>query len=187
MRAFPFASLLVLAACSQEPAAPPADDPVAAAPSASDAAAVPGPAPSASAPAPRGDGGKAFPAGKWELVSSGEGDGLFFGASEGEPGAVHMFCAAGGGLLVNVNAFRPVGSEERMTLGSGGTTVALVADPAGDANRGGVSGEAPVPANLAAILGGQAGVAVAYGAQTVGPLPPVPAQTARAFAAGCAD
>lgn len=121
------------------------------------------------------------------MVSSGEGDGLFFGATEGEPAVVHMFCPREGGLLVNVNAFRPVGSEERMTFGSGGTVVTLVADSAGDANRGGVSGEGAVPDELRAILTGASGVSVNYGAQNAGPLPPVPATVADDFAAGCAD
>ncbi|QNM81820.1 hypothetical protein H8M03_07045 [Sphingomonas sabuli] len=129
----------------------------------------------------------AFPAGKWDMVSSGEGDGLFFGVVEGEAATAHLFCPADGGLLVNVNAFRPVGSEERMTIGSGGTAVTLVADPAGDANRGGVSGTGPVPAELAAILTAPRGVSVNYGSQDVGPLPPVPADTARNFVTGCTD
>ena len=76
---------------------------------------------------PQTDAGKTFPTGEWDMVSSGEGDGLFFGVTEGEPGAVHVFCPSGGGLLVNVNSFRPIGSEERMTFGSGGTVVTLVA------------------------------------------------------------
>lgn len=121
------------------------------------------------------------------MVSSGEGDGLFLGAAEGEPARVHMFCPAGGGLLVNVNALRAIASEERMTLGSGADVVTLVADPAGDINRGGVSAEGPVPASLVAMLTGRAGLSVNYGAQNVGPLPPVPLATARRFVAGCTD
>ncbi|MGX7896930.1 hypothetical protein [Tsuneonella sp. HG222] len=121
------------------------------------------------------------------MTSSGEGDGLFFGATEGEPPSMHLFCPREGGLLVNVNSFRPVGSEERMTLGSGGTVVTLVADPAGDALRGGVSGTGPVPTDLAAILTGADGVAVNYGAQNLGVLPSVPRNLADNFVAGCTD
>jgi hypothetical protein len=136
---------------------------------------------------PHTDAGRTFPSGRWEMTSSGEGDGLFFGVTEGEPGRVHVFCPAGGGMLVNINAFRPIGSEERMSFGSGGEVVTLVADPAGDGLRGGVSGEGPVPAALLAILTGKEGVAVNYGAQDIGPLPPVAAETARAFVTGCSD
>ena len=165
-----------LAACSSEPAAPGQEGSgIAASPAAG--------SPSAATLSP----GTPTPPGKWQTTSSGEGDGLFFGASEGEAGLVHVFCPADGGLLVNVNRFTPVGSEERMSFGSGGTVVALVADPAGDSLRGGVSGEGPVPAELAAIVGGAEGIGVNYGAQNLGPLPPVPPQTAEAFVAGCFD
>ena len=128
-----------------------------------------------------------FPEGTWEMASSGEGDGLFFGAEEGKAGAMHLFCPADGGFLVNVNSFRPIGSEERMTLGSGAKVFALVADPAGDTMRGGVSGQGPVPAELLAVLTGTDGVAASYGAQDIGPLPPVPEPTARLFVTGCTD
>lgn len=174
--------MLLLAACSPEAAEQAsADEPT-----------LPSGAHSATptsqpAPMPRTDAGKTFPSGRWEMTSSGEGDGLFFGVTEGEPGRVHIFCPAGGGLLVNVNAFRPIGSEERMSFGSGGEVVTLVADPAGDGLRGGVSGEGPVPAALLAMLTGSEGVAVNYEAQDIGPLPPVPADTARAFITGCTD
>lgn len=169
---------LALAACGAP--APDADDPAtpdppAAAPSAS-VSPTASPPPSA--------------AGRWDMVSSGEGDGLFFGAVEGEPGKVHLFCpngASGAGLLVNVNAFTPVGSEERMSFGSGGTVVTLVADSSGDAQRGGVSGTGPVPAELRAILTGSEGVAVNYGSQNAGPFPAVPAELAEAFVGGCGD
>ncbi|KLE34743.1 hypothetical protein [Aurantiacibacter luteus] len=165
---------LVLSACSDEPV----DE--APQPPANEATAEPAPAASASA-------ASAFPAGEWDMVSSGEGDGLFFAAREGEPGLVHIFCPAEGALLVNVNSFRPVGSEERLSFGSGGAVLTLVADPAGDSLRGGVSGEGPVPGELRAALTGVEGVSVNYGGQSLGPLPPVPAQVAQDFDTGCND
>ena len=136
---------------------------------------------------PRTDAGTTFPSGTWQTVSSGEGDGLFFQVTEGDPARVHMFCASDGGLLVNVGAFRPIGSEERMTFGSGATVVTLVADPSGDTLRGGVSGEGPVPSELGAILTGDTGLSVNYGSQNVGPLPPVSTEMTRDFVAGCSD
>jgi uncharacterized membrane protein len=119
----------------------------------------------------------------WYLQSSGEGVALTLTGRGGDT-AVRLFCAAGSNrLLVNVPSFQPVGSEERMSFGSGGNVVALVADTGGDAQRGGVSGTGPVPDNLAALVGGP--IAVNYGAQNSGPHEAPPAQEARAFAAAC--
>jgi hypothetical protein len=97
-----------------------------------------------------------------------------------------LSCRLGSGeLIVNVPAFRPVGSEERMTFGAGGIAVALVADSRGDARRGGVTGRGPVPAELAAILAADEGIAVNYGSQTIGPHSGVPAQHARYLVESC--
>ena len=168
--------VLGLAACKEQPV----DSPV--------ETATPTPRPSASiAPAPGTTPGPEWPAGAWETVASGEGDGMFFGASEGEATMMHLFCPAEGGLLVNVSSFMPIGSEERMSLGYAENVVALVADQAGDGLRGGVSGEGQVPSALSAILTAEDGVAVSYGAQDLGPLPPVPEDIARRFVTGCRD
>jgi len=95
-----------------------------------------------------------------------------------------LFCPARGRrLIVNVRGFRPVGSEERMSVGSGGTVIALVADTSGDRRRGGVTGEGALPANLAALIAGP--VAVNYGAQNEGPHAAPPADLARSFVAAC--
>ena len=136
---------------------------------------------------PPTDAGRTFPSGAWEMLSSGEGDGLFFDIAEGDPGRLHLFCPSGGGLLVNASALRPIGSEERMTFGSGAEVVVLVADPAGDELRGGVSAQGPVPGNLAALLTGAEGVGLNYGAQDIGPVPPVPQELAERFVMGCTD
>jgi uncharacterized membrane protein len=165
------AATLLLAACGgeAEQAADPATAP-------GDAAASGDPAadPTASDPATGG----------WDLVSSGEGAALVYPASGSA--AVRLFCPAGSGtILVNVPAFRPVGSEERMTFGSGGNAHTLVADTRGDRQRGGVSGTGPVPGNLAALVGGP--VAVNYGAQDSGPFPAAPAGLVRSFVTACND
>ena len=98
---------------------------------------------------------------------------------------IRLFCPAGADrLVVNVPAFRPVGSEERLSLGSGDAVETLVADPRGDAQRGGVSGVGEVPANLAALLGGP--VSASYGSQRSGPHPAPPADQVRALVAACA-
>jgi uncharacterized membrane protein len=126
----------------------------------------------------------ASPAGEssWDLVASGEGTALIFPA-EGEA-AVRLFCPTDRPeLLVNVPPFRPVGSEERMSFGSGGNVVALVADTSGDAQRGGVSGTGAVPADLATLVNGP--IAVNYGSQNSGPHPAPPADLARGFVTAC--
>ena len=121
---------------------------------------------------------------EWDLVSSGDGAALVFGTAQRT--AMRLFCPAGGSeLLVNVPAFRPIGSEERLSFGSGGEVVALVADVRGDSERGGVSATGAVPGNLAALIGGP--VSASYGAQTGGPHPAPPAALARGFVAACAD
>ena len=117
---------------------------------------------------------------KWELLASGKGTALRMA------GGIQLFCPARSGrLVVNVAGFNPVGSEERLSFGSGGTVVALVADSGGDALRGGVTGEAPVPAELGAILSGP--ISASYGAQKVGPLAPPDAADRNAFLAACGE
>jgi len=130
-------------------------------------------------------GGEQPAAGGWDLQSSGEGAALaLLGASGGT--IVRLFCPAGAHrLLVNVPAFRAIGSEERLSFGSGGEAVALVADSGGDQQRGGVSGTGAVPDNLAALVSGP--LSVSYGAQSSGPHPTPPADLARAFTGACTE
>jgi len=177
---------LLLAACSggevdgdggAEPlagraATPPASTPPASTPPAST---PPASTPPASTPI-------ATPAPAWDLLASGEGSALRFPATGDH--AILLFCPAGEDrLLVNIPGFRPIGSEERLSFGSGAAAHALVADTRGDAQRGGVSGEGAVPAKLAALIGGP--VAAVYGAQQSGPHPAVPVELAEAFVEGC--
>ena len=120
---------------------------------------------------------------RWDLQSGGEGAALVLPAPSG-PAAIRLFCPAGQRrLVVNVPAFRPIGSEERLSFGSGGRAVALVADSSGDRRRGGVSGTGEVPAELAALVAGP--VSASYGAQSSGPHPAPPPQLAEAFVAAC--
>ncbi|MGV3556452.1 MAG: hypothetical protein ACO1OD_14490 [Croceibacterium sp.] len=120
----------------------------------------------------------------WDLQASGEGTALVF--PTGGDTQVRLFCPAGGEtILVNVPGFRPVGSEERMTFGSGGEAHTLVADTRGDRQRGGVSGTGAVPGNLAALLGGP--VSVNHGSQNAGPYPAPPAGLVRSFVTACND
>ena len=167
------AGALAVAGCgSREDAAtaPPA------APAGAPAAAQPAAGPAAA------EGGNGA-AGRWDLQSSGEGVALALLAAQG-PATIRLLCPAGeNALIVNVPGFRPIGSEERLSFGSGGEVEALVADTRGDAQRGGVSGTGEVPANLAALVGGP--LSASYGAQTSGPHPAPPPNLARAFVAAC--
>jgi hypothetical protein len=131
---------------------------------------------------------KARPASEphWETAASGEGDSLFLAAADGKR-TITLFCPAGSDdLVVNVTAFRPIGSEERMSFGSGGTVLILVADSRGDRERGGVTGRGPIPAELDAILEGPDGVAINYGAQNSGPHR-IGKEAADVFTRGCRD
>ena len=120
----------------------------------------------------------------WDLQSSGEGVALALVSGSGST-AIQLFCpAARNALLVNVPSFKPIGSEDRLSFGSGGEVVALVADPSGDARRGGVSGSGAVPGNLAALVTGP--VSASYGAQSSGPHPAPPGDLAQAFVRACA-
>ena len=135
----------------------------------------------------RCDGGaSAAPAPRWQSSASGEGAALTL-AAPGGARLLTLSCPAGSGeLVVNVPGFRAIASEERMSVGSGGTVFALVADTAGDKERGGVTGRGAFPpAEMARILAGAGGIAVNYGAQNSGPHAPPPPAVAQDFLAGC--
>ena len=123
------------------------------------------------------------PAARWDLQSSGEGVALVL-MTQPDRAVIRFFCPAGQDrLLVNVPAFRPIGSEERLSFGSGGNAAALVADPRGDRQRGGVSAAAAVPDDLKGLLEGP--VSASYGAQRSGPHPAPPEQATRPFVVAC--
>jgi hypothetical protein len=136
-------SALLLSACgAPDGAAPPSEAPAAG-----------GEAP---APAPQAASGQPPPqAGGWNLETNGQGALLTLHNAAASP-ALRLFCPAGRGeLLVNIPSFRPVGSEERLSFGSGGDAAALVGDGRGDQQRGGVTGTGAVPGNLAALIAGR--------------------------------
>lgn len=119
----------------------------------------------------------------WQFVSSG-GDAALVLAGDDGAAAIRLICPAGqNGLLVNVPAFDPIGSEERLSFGQGGQVVALVADVSGDSARGGVTGSGAVPDDLVNLLSGR--VAASYGSQTSGPHPTPPAALVNRFADSC--
>lgn len=98
---------------------------------------------------------------------------------------IRLFCPAGDNrIIVNVPAFRPIGSEERLSFGGGGVVVALVADTRGDEQRGGgVSGSGEVADNLEVLLGGR--LTASYGVQNSGPHQAPPRHLSRNFITAC--
>lgn len=120
---------------------------------------------------------------RWTLQSDDDGVTLALrGATTGT--VMRLVCRSEAKtLLVNVPGFRPVGSEERLSFGSGGEAEALVADTGGDGRRGGVSASGAIPAKLVALIDGP--LSVSYGAQVSGPHPALPRNLARAFVAAC--
>jgi uncharacterized membrane protein len=129
------------------------------------------------------DEGESILAG-WELTSDGPGARLVLTDGSGNP-QIRLICSEDGELLINVPAFRPIGSEERMTFGQGATVETFVADPAGDEELGGVSASGPVPANFEILISGP--VAANYGAQNSGPHPAPPSNLVSGFLGSCSS
>lgn len=122
---------------------------------------------------------------KWKLLSSGEGASLAL-ETTGRTAIMRLFCPSGENILkVNVQSFRPISSEERLTVGSGKSVVTLVAGASGDPLLGAVSGTGEIPTNLAALINGQ--ISVNYGAQNSGPYVSPPEDLAKDFVTACND
>jgi len=118
----------------------------------------------------------------WDLQANAGGSALALLTASGDT-AIGLRCAADSKMLmVDVPAFRTIGSEDRLSFGSGGEVVALVA-AIKEHGQGGVSAAGAMPANLAALIAGP--VSASYGAQKSGPHPAPPHALARAFAAAC--
>ena len=96
-----------------------------------------------------------------------------------------LVCARGDGIMVVARAFKPIGSEERLSIGAGSDAFALVAvaaeDPHGPFVRATGAAE---PGLLAALESGQP-ISASYGAQRYGPITTPPPALARAFADTC--
>ncbi|WP_265587381.1 hypothetical protein [Sphingomicrobium arenosum] len=92
-----------------------------------------------------------------------------------------LTCTGGGHLIVRLPRVAAIGSEERLSIGSGDNVVALVADTTPE--RGGIAARGEVPNRLGAMLG--AGFAVSYGAYSTGVLPPVPPASIDAIRSSC--
>ena len=161
---FTATAALALAACSEEPA-PPAPAPPAE------------PSPPAPAPAPT------QPGLSWETVSSGEGVALVMTGPDGGQ-RLHLGCTRHPPrLIMVVNDFHPVGSEERMTVGLDEQLFVFVAEPT--APGAGVRATTAVSADFLERLPRTATIGAVYGAQEFGPFRPPPQEMAASFAAEC--
>ncbi|MFZ5670126.1 MAG: hypothetical protein ACOY4K_11575 [Pseudomonadota bacterium] len=156
MRALlPVAGLLALAACDRPaPKAPPA------------------------AGAPTTDSRWAFGLGKASAEMA------WLKAPDRPEAGLRLICARGGGMMVEVAAFSPVASEERLSIGAGGQAVALVAR---SVEGQPVRATGPVDDALLAVVAGGGAISARYGAQTFGPVEAPPAALRRAFADLCRD
>jgi len=90
-------------------------------------------------------------------------------------------CAKDKGLTIHGERFKPVASEERMSVGAGDVVVTLVATPDGAA----VKGEGAADPDFLRALGEGRKVAVNYGYQNMGPYDGPPRELAEPFAAAC--
>ena len=127
------------------------------------------------APAPASAGG-------WTFEAQPDSAALLLTSTARQP-VIRIACARPAQLAVNVPAFKPIGSEERLSFGAAGDSVALVADSRGDQARGGVSGEGPIPDEMKRLV--IAPLSASYGAQTSGPHAPPPEAMAREFLSAC--
>jgi hypothetical protein len=94
-------------------------------------------------------------------------------------------CAKDKGLTVHGAQFKPVGSEERMSVGAGDVVVTLVATPDDTVTPTAMKGEGAVdPDFLNAFAEGRK-LAVNYGYQNMGPYDGPPTALAEPFAAAC--
>ncbi|MDP1630588.1 MAG: hypothetical protein Q8L66_04130 [Caulobacter sp.] len=98
---------------------------------------------------------------------------------------LRLVCARGGGFRVSVTAFKPIGSEERLTIGAGDEAFALVAIAAENEHGALVRATGPVEAGLMAMIESGKPIAASYGAQSFGPVDAPPQAMRRAFADSC--
>jgi len=90
-------------------------------------------------------------------------------------------CSKDKGLTVHGRQFKPVGSEERMSVGAGDVVVTLVATP----DDGAMKGEGAADPDFLRALGEGRKVAVNYGYQNMGAYDGPPREIAEPFAAAC--
>jgi len=150
-----------------------------------DQAAAPAPAPAPPPAPPHGPLDPDPPGTRWETAASGEGASLVLLTPAGER-HLTLFCRPRSGeVVVNVPRFSPVAGQELLSFGAAGRTLALIADPRGDAERGGVSALTPVTEELSQMLTSLEPMSAGYASQTSGPHVEMAPEIARGFLAAC--
>ena len=172
---------LALAACEPEPPTMPTPAP------APDAPATPVTPPTAPVSGDEPDGAEAIQPGlTWDLLSSGEGVALVLAGPDGAR-LMNLACLREpASLVLTIDAFSAILSEERLTFGLDDELYVFVAQPTSDRRRG-VRATAPVSDAFLTRLSRANTVQAVYGAQSFGPYMPPPPDMARAFAADCAE
>nr|WP_295373185.1 hypothetical protein [uncultured Sphingosinicella sp.] len=165
--------LIALAASACGPAPQPANPDTLPTPSGPPVAQQPEPQPLQ--PAPAAD------AAQWESAVSGPATSLRL-VEGGQPRLALTCLPNPARLVANAPEFKPIGSEDRFSLGLGDEPVTLVADLGA---QGGVTAEAPVPETLPQLLRQAKQITARYGTQQVGPVAAPPPQLIRAFFEAC--
>jgi hypothetical protein len=97
---------------------------------------------------------------------------------------LRIACEEPARMVLEVETFHPVGSEERLSFGVDGEPFVFVADPTAD-RRSGVQAEAPINDDLLDRFESAREVAAVYGAQNFGPYMPPDPEMAHQFVSGC--
>ncbi len=130
--------------------------------------------------APRGNGAA------WESAASGEGTALRLTAADGSLLLSIACLGTPAQLVVSAPGLKPIGSEDRFSLGLGEEPVTLVADPTRQ-GKGGVTAEGAVPAGFDELLEEAKQVSALYGSQRIGPHPAPIEALKEALAKACAS
>lgn len=175
-----------------EPAVQPGSQPVATGDELPDEAPPPPPAssaapqPAAPPPTPPSPGPAPIPATApaWQVMRL--GDGATATVSQGGRTLLRITCVASPPrLVVDAPGVRPIGSEERLSLGFGNDPIALVARSAG---RGqGVTATGALPANIAGRILRARAIGASYGTQVLGPFAPPRGEDAMTLANACEE
>jgi uncharacterized membrane protein len=118
----------------------------------------------------------------WSSDVDGRQATLTLADTKGAP-LIKLTCAARTGTFsVSVPGFRPIGSEDRLSFGSDGEVVALVADTGRDPSVG-VSAEGRIPEDIKRLV--TEPMSASYGSQTSGPHAPPADSIASPFVSAC--
>lgn len=120
----------------------------------------------------------------WGARVTGAGVSLALFDPAGAP-LLHLACVRDRAVMtLEVEAFTPIGSEERLSLGVDDEPYVFVADPTAE-RPSGVQAEAPISGELLDRMEGAREVSAVYGAQTLGPHLPPDRESGELFVSAC--